>query len=567
MKKVLAFVLSSAMILALFASCGTNATPTTPDSLPTESAASTAATEAALPEVSRTNSTTAIMPAVVTVDAGSVMGYEDNGVYIFKGIPYGSAGRFEQPQKVEPWFGTLNCLTYGPVSPQTITRSASSNWASLFAFATPSGSDMYSNEANCLNLNVWTDSLETNAKKPVLVFFHGGGLETGSANELVTYDGYGFADYTDCVFVSVNARLNCVGYLDVSAYGGEEYANSSNAGIADMVLSLEWVRDNIAQFGGDPSNVTIMGQSGGGAKVTALASVPSAVGLFDKVVIASGGFYSRTQESAQESTAKLVEYLGLNPETDDVIGSLKAMSYDELADACTAAGTDTGIVVGGDYLPYAWCDSETGKLNEYAAQRSYMIGSTFQEFTFPNYGFVLMGMPSATKPAMTEEDVENYISMRFGENAEAAKSAFLSAYPDHDVVDVLLLNTIGTSGGDTTIAAQSGATVYNYMVSYEFPYFGGFAMGHTCDIPFWFHSLDTIPYQIAGDEETANKVSDEMASALAAFCATGNPSTAALKWTASTVDSPMTMVFDINSQCREASYDDAIQEILMLPTE
>lgn len=224
-------------------------------------------------------------------------------------------------------------------------------------------------------------------------------------------------------------------------------------------------------------------------------------------------------------------------------------------------------MVGGDFLPYEWADSETGLLNEYAVQRSYMIGSTFQEFTFPNYGFILFGMPSAIKPAFSDEDVETFISMRFGDNAEAAKEAFLSAYPDHDVLDVLLLNTIGTSGGDTTHVAQSGATVYNYLVAYEMPYFGGFSMGHTCDIPFWFHSLDIIPYQIAGDEATAYKVSDEMASALAAFCATGDPSTADLVWNASTIEAPMTMVSDIHSVCREATYDDAIQELLMAPVE
>lgn len=324
--------------------------------------------------------TKATAPAVVALDKGSIMGYNENGIYTFKGVPYGSFDRFKYAVPTAS-YGTSDrpsfAMSNGSVSPQSNTRTAYSNWAASAAFMTPSESDMFSTESECLNLNIWTDSLDETAKKPVLVFMHGGGLENGSALELKIYDGKYFADYTDVVFVSVNARLNYVGYLDLTAIGGD-----ANIGVSDMTLSLKWVRDNIAKFGGDPANVTIMGQSGCGTKVTALASAPAADGLFQKVMYASGGAAS---------------------------------------------------------------------------------GRTPQE------------------------------------------------------------------------AAQNAHTLADYVRS-------------------------NVP-QI-GDEAAADKLSDEMASALAAFCATGNPSTSSLKWDPYTVSAPRTMIFDRENVCKDSTFDDALESIM-----
>lgn len=166
------------------------------------------------------STTKATTPAVVTMDKGSIMGYNENGIYTFKGVSYGIFDRFKYARPTAS-YGTKDrpsfAMSNGSVSPQSNTRTAYSNWAASAAFMTPSESDMFSTESDCLNLNVWTDSLDENAKKPVLVFMHGGGLENGSALELKIYDGKYFADYTDVVFVSVNARLNYVGYLDLTA--------------------------------------------------------------------------------------------------------------------------------------------------------------------------------------------------------------------------------------------------------------------------------------------------------------------------------------------------------------
>ena len=284
--------------------------------------------------------------------------------------PVESYGTAEQP---------TNALTNGSVSPQSNTQTNYYNPFAAAAFMTPSESDMFSTESQCLNLNVWTSSLDSSARKPVLVFIHGGGLQTGSSLELKIYDGQYFADYTDCVFVSANARLNYVGYLDLSAIGGD-----ANTGIADLVLALQWVRDNIAAFGGDPGNVTILGQSGGGTKVTALASAPAAQGLFQKVVNVSGGAASgRSPKQAAENAYQLVNHVranvqGMSSASDaEVFSYLQTADYDQLASLCEGAGVDYQLTTGS---PYFQSDFYSGSgLNAIAAQYTYMIGNVWAE--------------------------------------------------------------------------------------------------------------------------------------------------------------------------------------------
>lgn len=517
--------------------------------------------------------TKATTPAVVTMDKGSIMGYNENGIYTFKGVSYGTFDRFKYAQPTAS-YGTKDrpsfAMSNGSVSPQSNTRTAYSNWAASAAFMTPSESDMFSTESDCLNLNVWTDSLDENAKKPVLVFMHGGGLENGSALELKIYDGKYFADYTDVVFVSVNARLNYVGYLDLTAIGGD-----ANIGVSDMTLSLQWVRDNITKFGGDPSNVTIMGQSGGGTKVTALASAPAARGLFQKVMYASGGAASgRTPEEAAQDARRLADYVKANvaevgAEATDaqVFGYLQNVSYDTLCDLCEAAKVDFDLTTGSDYFQSNFY-TEDGKINDIASQYTYMIGHVWAEMGGNNSADAVLGdwgqggaKPNDAKCNISAERREQIMRERLGSSYDEAKRLFEAAYPGHDFYD--LRSLVSYAGSDiANHAAASAPAVYEYMVAYEMPYFGGMTMIHTADVGFWFHSMASVPYQIYGDEAAAGKLSDEMASALAAFCATGNPSTSGLKWDPYTTAAPRTMIFDRESVCKDSSFDDAIQRIM-----
>ncbi|MFR5121391.1 MAG: carboxylesterase family protein [Neglectibacter timonensis] len=223
---------------------------------------------------------------IVQTKAGKLRGFILDGTYTFHGIKYADAKRFQMPTEVEPWDGVKDALSYGFVSP-------------MLSQDTPNGEVMVPHrywpmDENCQYLNVWTQTLDQDAKKPVLLWLHGGGFAAGSSIEQQAYDGENMSKYGDAVVVSLNHRLNILGYLDLSPFG-EKYANSGNAGNADMVAALRWIHDNIAAFGGDPENVTIFGQSGGGMKVWTLMQTPSADGLFHKGVIQSGlidGFVS-----------------------------------------------------------------------------------------------------------------------------------------------------------------------------------------------------------------------------------------------------------------------------------
>lgn len=505
------------------------------------------------------------MPSVVQLDRGYVMGYVYDGIHTFRGIPYGVHERFKYATPAS--YGTAEhptgALTNGSVSPQSNTQTRYSNYFASAAFMTPSESDMFTTESQCLNLNVWTDSLDPSAKKPVLVFMHGGGLQNGSSLELKIYDGKYFADYTDCVFVSVNARLNYVGYLDLTAIGGD-----ANIGVADMVLSLQWVRDNIAKFGGDASNVTILGQSGGGTKVTSLACAPAAQGLFNKVVYVSGGTASgRTPEAAAADAQKVVDQVradipGMQNATDaEIFAYLQNVHYDTLVDLCSAAKVNYTHTTGSPYFSSNFFDAN-GNLNSIAKQYTYLTSVAWAEMAPGNSAeAVLYSMPGEAKGLISETEREARLRKKLGANYDRAKTAFAKAYPNHDFYDMCSL--VSFAGRTmTTRIAKSGAPVYECVVAYEMPYFGGMTMIHTADIAFWFHSLDNVQYQIAGDETNAHKLADRMASALAAFCATGDPSTKKLAWDRYTVETPRTMIFDTKSGCKDSSFDDELEQIL-----
>ena len=221
---------------------------------------------------------------VVETTSGRVRGFSRNGVHIFRGIPYGEttagAGRFMPPKKAAAWTGVRSSTSWGPVSPHA-PRTGWVNDEEQFLYQWDDG---FAGE-DMLRMNVWTPAVNDSGRRPVLVWIHGGGFSSGSSQELRPYDGERLATQHDTVLVSMNHRLNVFGFLDLSQIGGEPYAKSGNAGMLDLVLALEWVRDNIGRFGGDPGNVTIFGQSGGGRKVSTLLAMPAARGLFHKAAV------------------------------------------------------------------------------------------------------------------------------------------------------------------------------------------------------------------------------------------------------------------------------------------
>src|ERR1700684_1395513 len=266
---------------------------------------------------------------IVETSGGKIRGYARNGIHTFKGIPFRASteggARFMAPTKPTPWTVLPSSMQYGYAPPQA----ARTGWAEdenawMFSWA-----DGIQNE-DCLHLNVWTPSINDNGKRPVMVWLHGGGYVAGCSQEHPAYDGENLARNHDVVLVSVNHRLGAVGYLDLSQYG-EKYRDSGNVGMMDIVLSLEWVKENIGRFGGDPGNVTIFGQSGGGGKVNTLLAMPSAKGLFHRGIIQSG---SMLRGGSPERSAKLSAQIlaDLNVKPDD----LQTIPYRQLGDVSMA---------------------------------------------------------------------------------------------------------------------------------------------------------------------------------------------------------------------------------------
>lgn len=516
-----------------------------------------------------TNSEEITERVVLDISQGKLLGYKTNDVYTFKGIPYATAKRFQNPEPVMAFDGSLHlALAYGTVSPQDRCLNGT-GMVNEYEFMSPSNgtADMVANE-NCQNLNVWSSDLK--GKKPVVVFIHGGGLTNGSATELSYYTGEYYSKAHDQVFVSVNHRLNVLGFLDVSEYGGPEYAESANAGMKDCVTALSWVKENIEKFGGDPDNVTLIGQSGGGRKVSTLACMSDAEGLFNKVVCMSPDTYSTyTKKDARENTELLVDYLGLKDE--EVLSTLENMSYEELYLAATEAGCTWKTYYGIGTFEEPLFKPETGEMNQYASQRTWMMGNTFGEFQSNGLTMIHSITEEDVLSSITEEETMKRLEARYGEGAQQIADAFTKAYPAHRLCEVLYLNTasdsmlhrLGMIGEEGVLKkfTNANAHIYNYMTAYTIPYFGGVVMHHTGDVPYWFNSVKTIPYQIQGDEKNANSVAETMSSALASFAETGNPSTEKLEWPMYTTEQHNTAVFDVTPEVK-IDYDQEIYNLM-----
>src|SRR6202140_1454461 len=280
---------------------------------------------------------------VAETNAGKIRGFKRNGVYIFKGVPYGAstagARRFMPPVKPEPWTGIRNALQYGRICPYLDSAHFDTNGKNLAnsdedQFVLHRGAALVPGE-DCLRVNVWTPEINASHKRPVMVYMHGGGFSAGSGHDLLAYDGESLARNHDAVVVNHNHRLNVYGYLNLAHLGGEEYASSANVGMLDLVAVLEWVRDNITTFGGDPASVTIFGQSGGGGKVVALMAMPAAKGLFHRAIVQSGPFLQSLSRVCSGRLAGLVmDELSLSKSQ---VNELHGISVDRRSGAATEA--------------------------------------------------------------------------------------------------------------------------------------------------------------------------------------------------------------------------------------
>ena len=499
--------------------------------------------------------------AVAQTANGKVAGYIQDGVTIFKGIPYAKANRFEAPVQADSWEGIRSCRQYGPVSPQ----GARSGWANdeiAFAF---NWNDGVQGE-DCLRLNVWTPALDSR-KRPVMVWLHGGGYSAGSGQELPSYDGTSLAFAEDVVVVSINHRLNVLGFLDLSAYG-EKYAKSANAGLLDIVASLKWVRDNIAAFGGDPSNVTIFGQSGGGGKVTTLLATPCAKGLFHKAIVQSGSML-RTMESkySRKIGIATVRNLGLDASSIDKIskvpyGELLAAGEKAIAQVKAEADRD-GVAsfifgwaptVDGAVLPSQPFDPQAPAIS---ADIPMIIGTTRHEFSMTTY------VPALRNAG--REEVIGILKGRYGEGTERFLELFAKAYPGSKPADMLDADFVfRPSAIEQALrkSLQGAAPVYMYMFNWESPVLDGILRStHCMEIPFVFNNADRHASMTGGGAQ-AMELASKMSHCWAEFARCGKPSAEGLpEWEPFEAEKRAVMFFD-NTCKMSYSHDKELMDFI-----
>jgi len=486
--------------------------------------------------------------AVAATESGKVRGYINNGVYTYKGIPYAEAKRFEAPQKPKPWQGIRSSMTYGPVAP-LLDPTTTVQDESEFVFHHDWG---YTSE-DCMRINVWTKGLADGKKRPVMFWIHGGGFTAGSSQELPSYDGENLAKKGDVVVVSINHRLNILGFLDLSAYG-DKYKHSANNSIIDIKVALEWVKTNIANFGGDPNNVTIFGQSGGGAKVNTLMAMPSAKGLFHKAINESGAFRSEMLDKAttQVIAAEVLKNLGLQP---DQVDSVQTVSFTQLSAAGKKAmatvaaqlkaagktvpgfGLSWGPSMDGEDLPYQLLSKEAMDLSK---DVPLMIGTVKNEFMASMFS----GMSSASL-----DTINNFIKTRYGTKADAYTAAVKKAYPNDtkpsDLIDVDAMFRPGAVFQANEKSALNAAPVYMYLFTWQSPVLDGkYKAMHCMELPFAFNNIDRCKEMTGGTKEAyalAEKVSDAWLN----FARTGNPKSKSLPdWPAYNSSNTATMHFD-----------------------
>lgn len=496
---------------------------------------------------------------IATTFGGPVRGRRENGVCIFRGIRYGAPptgpDRFKPSRRPQPWTTPLDAFSFGASAMQMSMGLADAGEPSALKDALapilPPPEDKARESEDCLFLNVWTPVSGDGKKRPVMVWLHGGGFVAGSASWPV-YDGAALARNGDVVVVSINHRLNALGNLYLGDLAGMEYLQSGNAGMLDIMLAIWWVRDNIANFGGDPRNVTIFGESGGGLKVSTLLAMRSPRGLVHKAIIQSGpGVRCLSREAATENTRAILEELKLSLPRD--IQKLRELPASALTGAATEA--QRKATAGGRQLWLApVMDGLTMAGHPFdpvaspaAAKVPLLIGHTRDEGTF----FI------ATDPKFgkfTRDDlVARAEAMARGKSRELI-AALEACRPGANATELIadLWTSTWAFAGSVTIAERKSAQeapVYTYMLEWPTPVAGGvLGATHALDLPLMFNNVGCARVFV-GQGSEPQQLADRMQAAWIAFARNGNPNCRELpEWPAYETQTRATMMF--NTACR-----------------
>jgi para-nitrobenzyl esterase len=472
---------------------------------------------------------------IAATTSGKVRGYRDGDCAVFKGIPYGagtSATRFMPPQPPKPWTTVRDAHDYGPACPQTGRGERTSE--------------------DCLFLNIWTPGLRSAAeRRPVMLYIHGGAYSHGSGSSPL-YDGASLARRGDVVVVTLNHRLAALGYLYLARLGSPALADSGNAGMLDLVLALRWVHDNIGRFGGDPNNVMLFGQSGGGAKIATLLAMPAARGLFHRAATMSG--QQLTASGPLNATARARVFLDALKLRVDQLDAIRTLPLDQLLAAHEA--TDPIIGRGSLYFGPVLDDRTLQRHPFYpdappiSAQVPMMIGNTHDE----TRGLIGAGDPSTFNLSWEQLAARLLPEMRVDISPEKVVAEYRRVYPAYSPSEVFFSATTASRSWraavvEAELRAAQGAPAYAYQLDWKSPQDGGkWGAPHTLDIPLVFGTLDAAG-SITGTGGDARAMSAQMSDAFIAFARTGNPNTPAIpEWRPYTLPGRETMVFNVPSQ-------------------
>ncbi len=491
--------------------------------------------------------------AVASTQYGKVRGYVLRGINHFLGMPYGAdtsgANRFMPPQKPAPWTDVYPALWWGNSAPQNMDNRYANKYGS---FRDRWNYDDVSED--CLRINVFTPAINDGQKRPVMFWIHGGGFTNGNGIEHDGYNGENFARLGNVVFCSINHRLGPLGFCNLAGVGGEKFAASGNVGMLDIVAALEWVRDNIASFGGDPGNVTIMGQSGGGAKVCTLTAMPSAKGLFHKAVVLSGASRRSGDKAYTEKLgAAVLKEARLSPGQLD---KLQAMPWKDFYAIATRAqqavakeaGPGGGLmrgfspVVDGKILPQHPYDPEAAPM---AADIPMIISSTMNEQS-PSWA-------DSSLESVTLEQVVERVKERagfgpgFGDKARQVVEAYAKAFPDRKPVEIW---SLVSSNRQSVVAladvkSRQPAPVFVDWFTWQPPLFDNRMRAFHCvDICFWYYNTDLMISHTGGGPRP-RALAAKMAGALLQFMKTGNPNGGGLpNWPRYSSANGETMILD-----------------------